>query len=100
MPSAAIFALVYNKVSASFFGNRVQNSSLTDFTDLSYIVDIIINTIIILRIKQNGCMDDLRFYILINSISVISGRWADVNERMYAMEPRLRLRQFRHECQE
>ena len=30
-------------------------------------------------------MDDLRFYILFNSISVISGRWADDNERLCAM---------------
>ena len=32
-------------------------------------------------------MDDLRFYVLFNSISVISGRWADDNERLCAMEP-------------
>ena len=35
-------------------------------------------------------MDDLR-YVLFNSISVISGRWAGDNERLCAMEPRLRL---------
>ena len=32
-------------------------------------------------------MDDLRIYIFFNSISVISGQWADDNERMRAMEP-------------
>ena len=37
-------------------------------------------------------MDDLRFYILFNSISVISRQWANDNERLYAMEPRLWLR--------
>ena len=37
-------------------------------------------------------MDDLRFYILFNSISVISGRWTDDNERLCTMESRLRLR--------
>ena len=37
-------------------------------------------------------MDDLRFYVLFNSISVISGRWAGDNERLCAMEPRLRLK--------
>ena len=37
-------------------------------------------------------MDDLRFYVLFNSISVISGRWADDNDRLCAMEPRLRLK--------
>ena len=42
-------------------------------------------------------MDDLRFYVLFNSISVISGRWADDNERLCAMGPRLRLRRFRLE---
>ena len=46
---------------------------------------------------ENGWMDDLRFYILFNSISVISGRLADDNERLCAMAPRLRLRRFRHE---
>ena len=40
----------------------------------------------------DGWMDDLRFYVLFNSISVISGRWADDNERLCAMEPRLRLK--------
>ena len=39
-------------------------------------------------------MDDLRFYILINSVSVISGRWVVDNERLCAMELRLRLRRF------
>ena len=31
-------------------------------------------------------MDDLRFYVLFNSISVISGRCSDDNERLCAME--------------
>ena len=34
-------------------------------------------------------MDDFRFYILFNSISVISGQSADDNERLCAMEPDL-----------
>ena len=38
--------------------------------------------------------DDLRFYILFNSISVISGRRAYDNERLCVMEPPLRLRRF------
>ena len=42
-------------------------------------------------------MDDLRFSVLFNSISVILERWADANERLCAMEPRLRLRKFRLE---
>ena len=42
----------------------------------------------------DGWMDDLRFYVLLNSISVISGRWLDDNERPCAMELRLRLRRF------
>ena len=37
-------------------------------------------------------MDDLRFYVLFNSISVISGQWADDKDRMYAMEQHLWLR--------
>ena len=44
----------------------------------------------------DGWIDDLRFYVLLNSISVISGRWADNNDRLCAMEPRLRLKRFRH----
>ena len=46
---------------------------------------------------MDGWMNDLRFYVLFNSIAVISGRWADNNERLSAMEPRLRLRRFRLE---
>ena len=33
-------------------------------------------------------MDDLRFYVLFNSVSVISGRCMDDNERLCAMEHR------------
>ena len=39
-------------------------------------------------------MDDLRFYVLFNNSSVISGRCLDDNERLCAMELRLRLRRF------
>ena len=38
--------------------------------------------------QGQGWMDDLRFYVLFNSISVISGQWEVDNERMYAMELR------------
>ena len=41
-----------------------------------------------------GCMDDLRFYVLFNSISVISGRCMGDNERQCAMEPCLRSERF------
>ena len=48
---------------------------------------------------SNGwMMDDLRFYVLFNSNSVISGRCLDDNERLCAMELRLRLRRFHLEC--
>ena len=40
-------------------------------------------------------MDDLRYYVLCDSISVISGRCEVGNERLCAMEARLRLRRFR-----
>ena len=43
---------------------------------------------------MDGWMDDLRFYVLFNSISVITGRCSDDNERLCAMELRLRLRRF------
>ena len=39
-------------------------------------------------------MDNLQFYFLFNSISVISGQWADDNERLCAMEPSLPLRRI------
>ena len=42
-------------------------------------------------------MDDLRFDVLFNSISVISGRLVDGNERLCVLKPRLRLRRFRLE---
>ena len=40
---------------------------------------------------MNGWMDDLRFHVLFNSISVISGRWLGDHERLSAMKPHLRL---------
>ena len=36
---------------------------------------------------MGGWMEDLRFYVLFNSISVISGRWEIDSERLCAMEP-------------
>ena len=42
-------------------------------------------------------MDDLRFYVLFNTVSVISGQWEVDNERLCAMQLRLRLRRFRFE---
>ena len=44
---------------------------------------------------SDGWIDDLRFYILSNSISVISGGWEVDNEWLCATELRLRLRRFR-----
>ena len=37
-------------------------------------------------------MNDLQFYVLVNSILVSSGRWLGNYERLCAMEPRLRLK--------
>ena len=37
--------------------------------------------------EMDGWMDDLYFYILFNSISVISGQWVDGNERLCAVQP-------------
>ena len=39
-------------------------------------------------------MDDLRFYVLFNSILVISGRCSDDNERLCSVELCLQLRRF------
>ena len=43
---------------------------------------------------RNELMDDLRFYVIFNSISVISGRWLADNERICAIEPLLRSIRF------
>ena len=37
-------------------------------------------------VLKDGWMDDLLFYVLFNSVSVISGRWEVDNERLCAME--------------
>ena len=42
--------------------------------------------------RSDRWMDDLRFYVLFNSIRVISGRWVDDNERLCAMKPHLQLK--------
>ena len=42
----------------------------------------------------DGWMEDLRFYVLFNSISLISGQWVFDNERLCAMELCLQLRRF------
>ena len=42
-------------------------------------------------------MDDLRFYLLVNSISVISEEWVDNNEMLCAMEPLLQLKRSLHQ---
>ena len=39
-------------------------------------------------------MASLRFYVIFNSISIISGRWVGENERMCVIEPRLRFKRF------
>ena len=38
--------------------------------------------------------NDLQFYILCNSSSVISGHWEGDNERLCALEPHLPLKRF------
>ena len=43
---------------------------------------------------MDGCMDDLRFYVLFNSISVISGQWMGDNERQCAVGLRSRSERF------
>ena len=45
---------------------------------------------------MDGWMDGFRFYVLFNSIPVISGRLREIDkERLCAMKPRIRLRKFR-----
>ena len=47
--------------------------------------------------KSKRWMDDLRFYVLSNSVSTISGRWEVDNERLCAADFLLRVRRFRLE---
>ena len=42
--------------------------------------------------KGYGWMNNLQFYVIFNSISVISGRWPGDNKRLCAIESRLRLK--------
>ena len=65
--------------------------------DVVLLVFLFLALAAILFSRAEPWMDDLRFYVLFNSISVISGRWADDNERLCAMESRLQLRRFRLE---
>ena len=64
-----------------------------------YLMDIEDRTLVYQRDDglMDEWMDDLRFYVLFNSISVISGRCEIDNGRLCAMELRLRLRRFRLE---
>ena len=57
----------------------------------------VINFDVSLNNTKKQWMDDMRFYVLSNSISVISRRWKVDNERLCAMELHLRLRRFRLE---
>ena len=43
---------------------------------------------------MDGWMDDMQFYVLFNSITVISGQWKVDNERLCVIELHLRLRRF------
>ena len=51
----------------------------------------------ILGLYAQWIMDDMRVYVLFNSVSVISGQWKVDNERLYAMQLRLQLGRFRLE---
>ena len=43
---------------------------------------------------MDGWIDDLRFYVLFNSVSVISGQWEVDNKRLCEMELHLRFRRL------
>ena len=53
-----------------------------------------LKTIQLITIMMDGWMDDLRFYILFNNISAISGRWLGGNERLCAVDPCLWLKRL------
>ena len=80
-----------------FFHQKLVVYYILDYFGILFILDI--NSVLIEFILWDqrllkGWSDDLRFYVLFNSISVISGRCLDDNERLYAMELRLRMRRF------
>ena len=79
------FCLSYDTLKRDFISFKMKNISRR-----KGIVDTNVDN----DFTCNGWMDDLRFYVLLNSISVISGRCLDDNERLCAMKLRLRLRRF------
>ena len=62
-------------------------------TRLSLIVSLVVlNFALSFPTGVDEWMDDLRFNVLVKSISAISGRLAGGNKKLYAMEHRLRFR--------
>ena len=53
--------------------------------------------LLLCKISKDGWMDDMQFYVLFNSISVISGLQKVDNESLCAVELHLWLRRFRLE---
>ena len=69
-------------------------NKLLQWLKISLSLDLLfqLRQILSLKVSIDGWMDDLRLYVLFNSISVISGRCLDDNERLCAVELRLRLK--------
>ena len=88
---------------SKFFPLRVDH--ILEWIQVSRKLKVVTKVVIIclkngitMEVYPNGWMEDLRFYVLFNSISAISGQWDVDNERLCAItEPRLRLRKFRLE---
>ena len=83
----------FYKVVLSFLSFSVHfHLECLRYNHVRYVHGYIVN---ILHIETpDGWMDDLRFYVLFNTISVISGQCLDYNEWLCAMDLRLRLRRF------
>ena len=82
-----IYTVTYSEPKLS----RLFNLDPSSNDSYSLELKIVMYTICRVIIKN-----DLQFYVLLNhmSFSVISGRWEDDNERMFATEPRLQLKRL------
>ena len=60
--------------------NRNMSSKTPNITILNFIITLSLNKIYM----KDGWIDDFRFYVIFDSISVISERWVDDNESLCA----------------
>ena len=67
----------------------------SSFGDIPNSISSLPGNLSVSTVKSLRWMDGLQFYVLFNSVSIISGQWEIDNERLCAMELHLQLRRFR-----